>query len=111
MKNTYTAVYKKTKKWCLGWIEEIPGVNSQGKTLKELRENLHEAVRLVVETNRLLTRVEVGRGDIIREGARHSVFFHPDTKRISTIPRHKEIDVFLGKKICHDLGIDEIKKS
>ena len=42
----------------------------------------------------------------VREGARHSVFFSPATKRISTIPRHGEIDNFLAKKICRDLGID-----
>lgn len=41
----------------------------------------------------------------VREGARHSVFFNPETKRISTIPRHNEIHDFLAKKICHDLGI------
>ena len=62
MRHTYTAVYKKTDKWYLGWIEEIPGANSQGKTLKEVKENLRDAVELVVETNRLLTRVEAGRG-------------------------------------------------
>jgi len=42
----------------------------------------------------------------IREGARHSVFLNPLTKRISTVPRHNEIDNFLAKKICHDLGIE-----
>ena len=45
----------------------------------------------------------------IREGAKHSVFFNPQTKRCSTIPRHKEINDFLAKKICRDLGIKEIK--
>ncbi|MEK7619354.1 MAG: type II toxin-antitoxin system HicB family antitoxin [Patescibacteria group bacterium] len=65
--STYTAVYKHTKKWYLGWIEEVPGVNSQGKTLKEVRENLREALQLVVETNRLLTRVEAGSNGIVRE--------------------------------------------
>jgi len=46
----------------------------------------------------------------IREGAKHSVFFNPLTKRVSTIPRHDEIDNFLAKKICRDLGIVIIKK-
>ncbi|MEK7181291.1 MAG: type II toxin-antitoxin system HicA family toxin [Patescibacteria group bacterium] len=46
----------------------------------------------------------------IREGARHSVFFNPATKRISTIPRHAEINNFLAKKICRDLGVSEINK-
>ena len=45
----------------------------------------------------------------IREGAKHSVFFNPLFKRTSTIPRHNEIDNFLAKKICKDLGIT-IKK-
>lgn len=45
-----------------------------------------------------------------REGARHSVFFNPLTKRTSTIPRHIEINDFLAKKICRDLGISGIKK-
>ncbi|MEK7146680.1 MAG: type II toxin-antitoxin system HicA family toxin [Patescibacteria group bacterium] len=46
----------------------------------------------------------------IREGAKHSVFFNPSTKRSSTIPRHSEINNFLARKICRDLGIEEIKK-
>lgn len=46
----------------------------------------------------------------IREGAKHSVFFNPITKRASTVPRHNEINNFLAKKICHDLGVGEIKK-
>jgi predicted RNase H-like HicB family nuclease len=43
----------KSGKWYLGWIEEIPGVNTQGSTLKEVKENLKEALCLILETNRL----------------------------------------------------------
>jgi len=46
----------------------------------------------------------------IREGANHSVFFNPLLNRTSTIPRHSEINNFLAKKICKDLGITTIKK-
>lgn len=46
----------------------------------------------------------------IREGARHSVFFNPMFKKTSTLPRHNEINNFLARKICRDLGIKEIKK-
>jgi len=46
----------------------------------------------------------------IREGARHSVFFNPLIKKTSTVPRHKEIDNFLAKKICQDLGLETPKK-
>lgn len=45
---------------------------------------------------------------LIREGARHSVFFNHQTNQTSTFPRHTEIDNFLVKKICRDLGIKEI---
>ncbi len=38
----------------MAWIEEIPGVNTQGRTLKEAKENLKEAVQMVLEANRAL---------------------------------------------------------
>lgn len=41
----------------------------------------------------------------LREGANHSLFFNPLLKKISTVPRHNEIDNNLAKKICKDLGI------
>jgi predicted RNase H-like HicB family nuclease len=54
MKREFTAIYKKSGKWFLAWIEEIPGVNTQGKTLKEAKENLKDALSLILETNRNL---------------------------------------------------------
>ena len=63
----FTACYKKSGKWYLGWIEEIPGVNTQGKTLKETKENLKEALLLILETNRFLNKKEVTGGKVIRE--------------------------------------------
>ncbi len=51
----FTAVYKRTGKWYSAWIEEIPGVNTQGKTLREAKENLKEALVLVLETARSLS--------------------------------------------------------
>ncbi len=47
----FTAAYQKQGKWYLGWIEEIPGVNTQGKTMKEAKSNLKEALSLVLEVN------------------------------------------------------------
>jgi len=67
MSRQFTAIYKKTGKWYLGWIEEIPGVNTQGKTLKEVKENLKEALLLILETNRLINKKEISKGKIIRE--------------------------------------------
>lgn len=50
----FTAIYKKSGKWVLAWVEEIPGVNTQGRTQKEARENLKEALQLILETNHTL---------------------------------------------------------
>jgi predicted RNase H-like HicB family nuclease len=47
-KREFTAVYKKTGKWVSAWVEEIPGVNTQGRTKKEARENLKEALSLIL---------------------------------------------------------------
>lgn len=55
-KNQFTAVYKKTKNWFVAWVEEIPGVNTQGKTLTEARENLREALFLILESNKEFSR-------------------------------------------------------
>ncbi len=67
MARQFTANYKKSGKWFLGWIEEIPGVNTQGRTLKETKENLKEALLLILETNRIITKKEISKGKIIRE--------------------------------------------
>lgn len=50
----FTAVYIKRGKWYIGYAEEIPGANTQGKTLNEVKRNLKEALALVLEANRSL---------------------------------------------------------
>ncbi len=63
----YNAVYQKHGKWYLGWVEGVPGVNSQGKTFLEVKENLKEALSLVLETSKTMLAKERPRGKIIRE--------------------------------------------
>ena len=46
----------------------------------------------------------------VREGGSHSVWHNPLTGRTSTMPRHNEINSFIGQKICKDLGVPVIKK-
>ncbi len=58
----------------------------------------------------LLRYLELHRCEFIREGARHSLFYNPALQRYSTIPRHNEIESFLAKKICLDLGLEPIQK-
>jgi len=66
MTRQFTGLFKKSGKWYLGWIEEIPGVNTQGKTLAEAKENLKEALSLVLETNKILSKQSI-KGRTIRE--------------------------------------------
>ena len=52
MRREFTAVIKKDESWWIGWVEEIPGVNSQGKTRAELMKNLRSALKEALEFNR-----------------------------------------------------------
>jgi predicted RNase H-like HicB family nuclease len=52
----FTAVYKKHGKWFLAWVEEVPGVNTQGRTKKEARENLKEALEVILEESRKFSK-------------------------------------------------------
>jgi len=63
----YTAVFRRDGSWWMGDVEELPGANTQGRTLEEARENLKEALSLILEANRSLTRAEVDYGDVVRE--------------------------------------------
>lgn len=56
MKLNLTAVFKKVKQGYIAWIEEIPGVNTQGATKKETEENLEEALQMILQVNRELAR-------------------------------------------------------
>jgi len=60
MKNTYTAVVQKDGPWWVGWIEEIPGVNSQGASRDELMGNLKSALLEMLEMNRESARSSAG---------------------------------------------------
>ncbi|MBI3442313.1 MAG: type II toxin-antitoxin system HicA family toxin [Candidatus Sungbacteria bacterium] len=53
----------------------------------------------------LLSHLKEHKCLLFREGRRHSVFHNAETSRTSTVPRHNEIDDFLARKICKDLGI------
>ena len=52
MKDSYTAVIKRSDPWWIGWIEEVPGVNCQEPTKSELLETLRATLQEAVEFNR-----------------------------------------------------------
>ena len=63
----FTAVFEQEGDWWMAFVEELPGANTQGRTLDEARENLKEAVGLVIEANRELARREAEGRTVVRE--------------------------------------------
>ena len=62
-----TAVFKKVEGGFIGFVEELPGANTQGTTLEETREKLTEAITLILEVNRQLAEEEIAGAKVIRE--------------------------------------------
>jgi predicted RNase H-like HicB family nuclease len=67
MENKFTAVFERDGDWWIAYVEELPGANTQGETLEEARENLKEAVALVLEANRELAERQIAGRDVVRE--------------------------------------------
>ena len=67
MENHFTAVFEQDGPWWIGYLEELPGANTQGATLEEARENLKEAVALILEANRELAEKEIAGRAVIKE--------------------------------------------
>ena len=55
MTNEFTAIFKKSGEWYLGWVEELPGANAQERTLDAARESLRAAVVDILAANRELS--------------------------------------------------------
>jgi predicted RNase H-like HicB family nuclease len=62
-----TAVFEQVPEGYIGFVEELPGANTQGATLAEARANLAEAVELVLDANRVLTEESMQGHKVIRE--------------------------------------------
>jgi predicted RNase H-like HicB family nuclease len=67
MKAEFTAVFQKVAEGYIAFVEELPGANTQGATLEEARENLAEAVQMVLEAYRELATEQVADSSVIRE--------------------------------------------
>jgi predicted RNase H-like HicB family nuclease len=72
MELEFTAVFRQVPEGYVGFVEELPGANTQGATLEEARANLQEAVAMILEANRELAQQVNGTGPIIRETLRIS---------------------------------------
>ena len=62
-----TAVFQKVDDAWIAFVEEIPGANTQGDTLDEARENLLEAIAMVIQANRELAEQEIRGQEILKE--------------------------------------------
>ena len=51
MRRAFSATIEKRGRWYIGYVPEVPGVNTQGRTLKEVSDNLKEALTLLLEAN------------------------------------------------------------
>ncbi len=64
---TFTAIYVPVADGYVAFAEELPGANTQGATLDEARENLTEAIELVLDANRELVAKAIGNQPVVRE--------------------------------------------
>ena len=67
MKLKFTAVFQQVPGGYVAFVEELPGANTQGKTMDEARGNLEEAVRMVLEANRELSEESLKNAKVVRE--------------------------------------------
>ena len=72
MERTFEATIEKRDKWYIGWVDAVPGAFSQGKTIKEVQENLKEAVQLILESQQDLRAKGVA-GKILKRKIRVQV--------------------------------------
>jgi len=67
MNRRLTKVFQRVPEGYIGFVEELPGANTQGETLEDTRANLEEAIELVLEANRALAEEQLRGQDVIRE--------------------------------------------
>lgn len=65
--NTYNAVIVKDGDMYIGYAEELPGANTQGKTIEEVKENLKEAIELIIESNKIFAKKSFKNKRLLRE--------------------------------------------
>ena len=67
MKKRFTTVIEKRGRWYVGYVEELPGANTQARTLAKVRANLKEVIQLILQANRELSQNETEAEKVIRE--------------------------------------------
>lgn len=90
----FTAVYMQVPEGYIAFVEELPGANTQGDTLEEARENLREAVTLVLEANRELAEKSLAGRPVTREPFElvNRSMYSPDSVRIRSLGRRPHLE-------------------
>ena len=70
---TLTKIFQKVPEGYIAFVEELPGANTQAETLDQARNNLEEAIQLVLEANRFLAEEKLQGQEIIRESIVYKV--------------------------------------
>ncbi len=96
--NEYTAVVKNEGDWWIGWIEEIPGVNCQERTHRELMESLHVT---------LIEALEFNRRDVLSASDKMNSINEPEGKKNNrstprSLPKKSRCGVFVGGGLWED---------
>jgi len=65
VEQTFEAIIERRGRWYIGWVDAVPGAFSQGRTIKEVQENLKESIQLILETQRELRDSGVA-GEILK---------------------------------------------
>ncbi|MBW6470881.1 MAG: type II toxin-antitoxin system HicB family antitoxin [Methanosarcinaceae archaeon] len=73
MESTFTAIFDKNYDRYVGYVEELPGANTQRRTLEEIRENLIEVIELIIVSNRKLAKKGLTGKEFIRENLKVAV--------------------------------------
>jgi predicted RNase H-like HicB family nuclease len=63
----FTAVYLKAPHGYVGFVEELPGVNSQGRTIDEARNNLQRLAKIVFDEERAQAEELLRGKEVVRE--------------------------------------------
>ncbi|WP_022949149.1 type II toxin-antitoxin system HicB family antitoxin [Methylohalobius crimeensis] len=63
----FTAIFEQVPEGYIAFVEELPGTNTQGATLEEARNNLREAIELVLEANRALAEESIRGHTVLKE--------------------------------------------
>ena len=87
-----TAVFMRVSEGYAAWIEELPGADTQGATLNEARENLHEAVAMVLDADRTMSEASLEGAIVIRESfALHTALVRLPFAKKTGVPRHQPL--------------------